>query len=788
MISPFPQDLSEPSPAASEAWHWPVDLTRYQRPAFFSELELCELDRAMQQRVLPRVLPLPLEQVLLPVQEALSAGHVSSRERLDARRVLLLEMHRLRRPFWNWTAEEWSEILCETAVAFTQRYPSAFTCRQQVLTVAYLLCGFSDFHKLGSFLRKTLANTTFGARRMETTMERVNEGTRKWGFTKQHDFTLQSVVREALLVNRSPHLEDLTYDLLVMMRERTDTMAIKRELGKLSRALLALGLFTQTLPDVPIPPAKKVAHPQKSLIEGTDTVAPEWLQYCQRWHATSTLTYSVRQQYYRYLLKTGRWLTQVHPERIRPGDWTREFVATFVAFVDQQRLGDWIEPGNVNKIVEDKVGQPIGPRSKSHFLGAMRAFFLDCQEWGWIPRRFDPRRALATPRSIRTLIGPNPRVISDDVWAKLLYAGLNLTQDDMASWTSPRYKDPEKRRVAYPLEMVRAMTIVWLFCGIRSDEWSRLRVGCVRWQREDVVIPGTDEVLPKDAVCMLDIPTHKTGTAFTKPVDRVVGEAIEAWERVRPTQPPKIDAKTAEEVHFLFCYRGYRVWKDYINRVLIPTLCTKAGVPRQDTRGNITSHRARSTIATQLFNAAEPMSLFELQEWLGHRYIGSTQHYAKLSPTRLAKSKAKAEYFERNLRLIDVLIDQDAIKSGAAADGQPWRYYDLGHGLCTYDFFDTCPHRMACAKCSFYVPKGSSLEQILEGKANLLRMKQELALTEEEVAAVDDGLTALDSLQKKLADIPTPAGPTPLQLEENLQHTGFIAVQTIQRKPSKEQK
>ncbi len=165
-------------------------------------------------------------------------------------------------------------------------------------------------------------------------------------------------------------------------------------------------------------------------------------------------------------------------------------------------------------------------------------------------------------------------------------------------------------------------------------------------------------------------------------------------------------------------------------------------MPRQDARGNITSHRARSTIATQLFNAAEPMSLFELQEWLGHRYIGSTQQYAKLSPTRLAKSKAKAEYFERNLRLIDVLIDQDAIRSGAAADGQPWRYYDLGHGLCTYDFFDTCPHRMACAKCSFYVPKGSSLEQIIEGKANLLRMKQELSLTQEELAAVDDGLAA----------------------------------------------
>jgi site-specific recombinase XerD len=74
-------------------------------------------------------------------------------------------------------------------------------------------------------------------------------------------------------------------------------------------------------------------------------------------------------------------------------------------------------------------------------------------------------------------------------------------------------------------------------------------------------------------------------------------------------------------------------------------------------RYTITSHRALSTIATQLFNAAESLWLFELQEWLGHRSIGSTQQYAKISPTGLAKSKA--EYFERNLRLIDVLIDHE---------------------------------------------------------------------------------------------------------------------------------
>ena len=36
--------------------------------------------------------------------------------------------------------------------------------------------------------------------------------------------------------------------------------------------------------------------------------------------------------------------------------------------------------------------------------------------------------------------------------------------------------------------------------------------------------------------------------------------------------------------------------------------------------------------------------------------------------------------FERNTRLINVLIDQDAVKSGAAAAVEPWQFYDLGHG------------------------------------------------------------------------------------------------------------
>ncbi|MGZ3645787.1 MAG: tyrosine-type recombinase/integrase [Ktedonobacteraceae bacterium] len=307
--------------------------------------------------------------------------------------------------------------------------------------------------------------------------------------------------------------------------------------------------------------------------------------------------------------------------------------------------------------------------------------------------------------------------------------------------------------------MIRAIAILWLFAGLRSDELSRLRVGCARMQ---TVVAGDGTSAPSGTeqskpVCLLDIPVHKTGRAFTKPVDPLVGEAIAAWEAVRPTQPDLVDPKTGERVQFLFCCRAKHLSKTYLNHTLIPALCQRAGVPRTDARGSISSHRARSTIASQLFNAREPMTLFELQAWLGHQSPATTQHYVSTSPTKLAQAYKDAGYFSRNVRAIEVLIDRDAITSGAAANGSPWRYYELGHGWCSYEFFDQCPHRMACARCDFYVPKDSDRGLWLQTRDNLLKMLQEIPLSDEERAAVDGDLQALNRLLERLKDVPTPS-------------------------------
>ena len=91
-----------------------------------------------------------------------------------------------------------------------------------------------------------------------------------------------------------------------------------------------------------------------------------------------------------------------------------------------------------------------------------------------------------------------------------------------------------------------AMAVAYLLAGVHDVHAPfvkfKRRVFAVkvfgRAPVDDAAVPGTDEILPKDAVCLLDVPAHKTGRAFAKPVDRAVGEAIAAWERVRPAQPP----------------------------------------------------------------------------------------------------------------------------------------------------------------------------------------------------------------------------------------------------------
>ncbi len=502
-------------------WSWPIDPTRYDRTPELSANELtalvaldwdvrrgrCHDPQRPEWAALERLLR-PLDDARLSLYTPNTRYH--QRSALDAVGLILHACRIHQTAFWQWNEATWVEVLGADQRAFQRREFSGWldaTVRPYMVAMAYLLGCFSAFQLLGSFNRLTLATRVFGPKFLEEAMQQVMTILHGWGYheTNSRD-KYPGLLCTLLLFNRSPYLSDLTTSTLEQFRTHITVRPLLRSpIYALHRAVAALGYVD--------PPVRLPAGPP-IIVEG---VPAPWQQWVERWTATSTLTLKVRGIFRTILLKVGRWLAEVHPDICEPAQWTRELCAEYLALVERLCIGDYAQR---RAPFANRIGRPLSAKSKAHYITAVRTFFHDCQEWEWITRRFDPARALATPRSIRALTGPDPRVISDAVWAKLVWAGLNLQASDLPANTGGQF---------YPLELVRALAIAWLFAGLRSDELSRLRLGCIRWQREDVTVPGqpTEEV-SKAAVCLLDVPTHKTGTAFTKPVDPLVGQAIAA--------------------------------------------------------------------------------------------------------------------------------------------------------------------------------------------------------------------------------------------------------------------
>ena len=766
-------------PNQSTAWRWPINLAMYDRTPSLSEAERSELNRRLGQGMLQIRQPSKaiLHRLVRPIHDALLLVHPTRSIYNNTIRLMLIEMHRRGTAFWGWSLEQWCESICPSNAAFLVRHGREHArhhhdSRPYLPFLAYLLCSPSPLDPLLELVQIVpVARKVFGEELLDGATQRLKGILSGWGYQQKDQRSFDACVGYLLLRNQSPHLEDLSIELLDAVDRTCTICSVQRTIFQVSRALHAIGVISKPLPS---------SRGGVRTTRGADrTISGEWLAWCDRWREQATQ--QRKESIYYPLLKVGRWLNIHHPEIRGPADFTYELAAEFVAAVNDMKVGEWSDASRRTRLPADRLGHPLRPTAKNRLLEAMRVFLRDCQEWTWIPVQLNPMRAFRTPTAIRHLIGPDPQIVERDLWAKILWAAMNLETKDLP------LRGNGNELPVYPLEMVRAIAAVWCFAALRSDEIVRLRVGCVRWQQEDVAVPDTGEILPHDAVCFLDIPINKTSTAYTKPVHPLVGKQINEWERVRPKdQLQQLDHKTSEAVQFLFSYRGTRVSKSYINDVLIPLLCRKANIPDQDSRGPITSHRARATIASMLYNAKEPLDIFQLKEYLGHKQLTSTQSYLKVDPTRLANKVAKAGYLEQNLATIEVLLDQEAVLSGAASRGECWKYYDLGHGWCTNPFWAACAHRMACAKCPYYRPKDSLQDQLVEGKANLVHMLEFVHLTEEEKLLVTEGIELHQELIEKLADVPTPAGPTPRELEATQQSgVKVIPLKEIRRKSPK---
>jgi hypothetical protein len=249
--------------------------------------------------------------------------------------------------------------------------------RHYLIALAYLLDRFTDLWPLGNYKRLALAEKIFGPARIRAAVDRLATVLSGWGYQDAHTGqAFPRVLCEVLLVNRSPRLSDLTPAVLDGLR----ATAFQDKRTHLFFSFSARWRLWDSW--TPLTPRWYGDRSSKG-------VPAPWLAWAHRWESTSTLTRSTRRHVRFCVLKAGRWLTAEHPTIVEPAAWTRDLCAAYVAAIDRMRLGDLAQRCEP---LRDRLGHPLSARSKEGFLGAMRQFFRDCQEWNWIPRRFDPAR------------------------------------------------------------------------------------------------------------------------------------------------------------------------------------------------------------------------------------------------------------------------------------------------------------------------------------------------------------------------------------------------------------
>jgi len=425
----------------------------------------------------------------------------------------------------------------------------------------------------------------------------------------------------------------------------------------------------------------------------------EWAAYVDRWYATSTLQPSVRGSVRANL---ARWAGGWPPNTRRS--------PTLVSGPAKPALPGSPRWNACRSATTSSGGSTLRPpvirsaRRPRRASSTRPTLFRDCQEWEWIPRRFNSSLVLQTPRSIRALLGPKPRVIADEVWAKLLWAGLNLELDHVRrqppplpdraparAHPGPAVQRPAQRRDRPPTRRLHPQA------ARRGSRQRRLprspRPGCdlparcphpqdrhgVHQARRSAARPGRRGLAGR--------PTRTTDN--DRPEDRRTGRL--------PVHLPGPSCR--EDVH----QRG-----DHPDAVRQGRYADR-GRPRQHHQPPGPHHHRQP--ALQRERADDPCWSYRPGSDTARREPRNT---TRRSPGHAAKAYNDAGYFSRNVRTVEVLLDRDAVASGAAAAGEPWQYYDLGHGWCTYTSFEQCPHRMACARCDFYTPKGSSKAQMHE--------------------------------------------------------------------------
>ena len=192
-----------------------------------------------------------LARLTAPLDETLAGLHHGEhvrfrRARANAAAVMLQHCADSGQSWWGWTPWEWARLCGGSAREFmsAQPLPTDPTVRPFVVALAYLLGGFSDFHRLGTFNRLHLACLVFGEPAVEESLRRATELLDQWGYRDSTGakHRLRGVFSQALLLNRSPRLDDLDTAAFAALRAHPATDGHQGSmLYALQRVVAALG-------------------------------------------------------------------------------------------------------------------------------------------------------------------------------------------------------------------------------------------------------------------------------------------------------------------------------------------------------------------------------------------------------------------------------------------------------------------------------------------------------------------------------------------------------------------